>query len=165
MRDWPPAKWRRYPRCSEAKLRRRVRSALKPLCTLAANKRDEVIADWLLAHPDIVHGCRTQWQATGDMRFLGEALDGISRTMEKRLTQHEPVCPVCNQAVGEGPRDTDDFRSDARYCSAKCKQKAYRRRVTANRKNNGDSRNDSANALRLEARSIASTVTHHSEAA
>lgn len=147
-----------------------VRGALRLLRHLIATNRDDVLVNWFLRHPDILPGdktpCRTQYQAQGALRFIGQALLDIGEIMDSRKTQHEPKCPVCGNKVGHGPRDTDEYRVDAKYCSNRCRQKAYRKRkLQLSGATGSESRNDAGQWLHVPGAIIAPVVTMHSEAA
>ena len=78
----------------------------------------EEVAAALAPH---VNGCRIQG--------LGEFLVDVAYYMKKLQTeeQYDPCrkCVVCD-------RDIDSERANVRFCSPKCRQKAYRKRVTEN---------------------------------
>jgi hypothetical protein len=63
------------------------------------------------------------------IQALGEFLDTVARYMKKLQTaeQYDPVrlCVVCD-------REMDSGRANVQFCSPKCRQKAYRERVTDN---------------------------------
>jgi hypothetical protein len=58
--------------------------------------------------------------------FVGQWFDDVWQYMQKLKLPQTRICAEC------GDEDADRLyaRSDARYCSAKCRQKAYRKRVT-----------------------------------
>lgn len=55
--------------------------------------------------------------------FLGTYLDDVRQYMP---ADPEPVCAACGEEM-------DEARADRRYCSARCRQRAHRSRVTDNR--------------------------------
>src|SRR5262249_31602541 len=61
----------------------------------------------------------------GDIFFLANFLEGVATAMAKRQEQYR-CCAVCGNAI-EGKYCK--ARPDARYCSSKCRQRAYRDRV------------------------------------
>jgi hypothetical protein len=69
----------------------------------------------------------------GRIQALGEFLETVAHYMKKLQTaeQYDPprLCVVCGKSIG---MVTDYTRRDIRFCSPKCRQKAYRERVTDN---------------------------------
>jgi predicted nucleic acid-binding Zn ribbon protein len=80
--------------------------------------RNEDVAAALAPH---LNGCRIQG--------LGEFLVDVAYYMKKIQTQEQyspsRLCVVCD-------RDIDSERANVRFCSPKCRQKAYRERVMDN---------------------------------
>lgn len=65
---------------------------------------------------------------TDEIGSLGQYLLDVSECMKGVLpTRQEQPCVVC----GKDKWIKDIDRTDARYCSAACRQRAYRKRVTA----------------------------------
>jgi hypothetical protein len=61
---------------------------------------------------------------------VGELLDDIGRELAD--LRGKPHCRQCGNDINDKRGDDEeDARTDARYCSAKCRQRAYRKRVTA----------------------------------
>src|SRR5262245_3478128 len=102
---------KRFARLPERKLRQRVRSALQLLDWLWKHRSEEKVAAWLLANPDIVPGCRAEWQAAGHIHAMETYFGDLAHYM-RRMTQPEATCPVCGTAVGHGERETSRYRAD-----------------------------------------------------
>jgi hypothetical protein len=78
----------------------------------------------------------------GDVWFVGTFLDDIGRELSQRRVEEDyPRC-VCG-------REIENARTDAKYCSRKCRQRAYRKRVTADPTKHERKRNGNGLALRL----------------
>lgn len=58
---------------------------------------------------------------------LGQYLLDVAEHAKRLHPEREQPCVVCGRDI----RDADVSRPDARYCSAACRQRAYRARVTA----------------------------------
>jgi predicted nucleic acid-binding Zn ribbon protein len=101
---------------------RTVEEVLRTLARVEAlgklGSRNEDVAAALAPH---VNGARIQ--------SLGEFLETVAQYMKKLQTaeQYDPVrlCVVCG-------REMDSGRANVQFCSPKCRQKAYRKRVTEN---------------------------------
>ena len=112
---------------------RTVEEVLRTLARVEALEklgRYEDVAAALAPH---VNGMRIQG--------LGEFLDTVACYMKKLQTeeQYSPsrLCVVCD-------RDIDSERANVRFCSPKCRQKAYRERVMDNRPRRLSKCNESA---------------------
>jgi len=109
--------------------------AVKIIAKLARKYQQEDVAAALLKH------CTQRERA--DVPFIGQYLVDVWELYCKAEEAAEPRCAECGNSIHEWK---DEFaRSDARYCSQKCRQRAYRKRVTANRSANGRRRNAAAN--------------------
>ena len=65
-----------------------------------------------------------------DVWFVGDFLDEIGLLLKGRRV--EPRCRQCGDEINIGRADDErDARADAQYCGPKCRQRAYRSRVTA----------------------------------
>jgi hypothetical protein len=110
-------------------LRRLVRVA-KIIAGLAEEYEDKDIAEALLKH------C-TQRERDA-VALAGSFLSGLWELYHKAEEEAEPRCCECggnvydakDSARAERGDTSSDFvvRTDVRYCSAKCRQRAYRRR-------------------------------------
>ena len=78
--------------------------------------------------------------------FAGYWLVEVWELNRKAHQESNPRCVECGDDV-EGKRDV--VRSDASYCSPACRQRAYRKRVTAPLPAERSKRNGNAAALRL----------------
>jgi len=128
-----------------------MRAALRLLDEVRARYGPEKVAKWLLANPEIVPGCRKGFQAASAMHALEDFVCDVRDYMRKGA-QPEPKCPGCNH--GSVAQDDDTLRwrrGDAVYCSRACRQKAYRKRVTAAKMIAADKRNDSDGCARRSA--------------
>lgn len=75
-----------------------------------------------------------------DVQSIGEYLCDVAEFM-KRLRPEQPrPCAVCGSEI----RDNDVERPEARYCSAACRQRAYRARVTSRQPGEQRTRHDLA---------------------
>jgi hypothetical protein len=158
----------RLDRISERELRRRMRSALILLDWAFQRHGPEKVAPWLLANPDIAPGCRKQFEAVSHIHCMESFFGDLHELMRKGITEHEPKCAVCGKPViGSISRALAQLgvekicspRSDTRYCSARCRQKAYRKRVTAGRIDRRRSRNEQPSPLQISAPIIQTDVT------
>jgi hypothetical protein len=100
---------------------RTVEEVLRTLARVEALGKFGHYEDVAAALAPHVNGCRIQG--------LGEFLDTVACYMKKLQTaeQYDPCrkCAVCD-------REMDSGRANVRFCSPKCRQKAYRKRVTEN---------------------------------
>jgi hypothetical protein len=83
------------------------------------------------------HGCEAITEAlkkagvdSGNVAFVGQFLVDLR---ESKLVPERPErnCAVCGQVTENGPLDRPNPRTNAVYCSEKCRQKAYRQRQAA----------------------------------
>jgi hypothetical protein len=98
----------------------RLMRAVKVIARLAWKYRTEDIAAALMKH------CSSRER--GDAAFVGTFLDDVWQLNKEAERELEPRCCECGRDI-LGTKDTGP-RADARYCSPKCRQHAYRRRVT-----------------------------------
>jgi hypothetical protein len=143
----------RYSRYSELG---RLMMAVKIIAKLGSKCSNESIAAALMEH------CSAQER--GDAAFAGQVLVDAYETNRKAEAEAEPRCCECGDNILDkkistrtaalilhvhyrtverdaGVKETKLSRADARYCSAKCRQKAYRKRVTAKHASNHSERN------------------------
>jgi predicted nucleic acid-binding Zn ribbon protein len=108
----------------ERKLRS-VERAIKRLANLLMQVDHKDLASWLIGGDKLGEG------RAGDAWFVSEHLDWVCDQGIKEFELGKPVpkCLVC----GESTRKFDS-RSHTRYCSDKCRQKAYRERHGSHRK-------------------------------
>jgi hypothetical protein len=93
-----------------------------------------------------------------DVHFVGEFLDGIGCELQKRRVERR--CRQCGNEIQYNARyDNRDARADAVYCSPACRQRAYRRRVTANTQTRDCNCNGTRKKLRLAPAFAALAVT------
>src|SRR5215204_4398157 len=93
--------------------------AVKVLAKLAHKYPDEAFIEAL--------GCYASVRQESDVQFVGEFLEGIGRELSDM--RREPSCRECGNYIQYDRKyDGRDARPDAKYCSAKCRQKAYRKR-------------------------------------
>jgi hypothetical protein len=90
--------------------------AIKRLAKLARRVSDENMANWMI-EGDKLGECRA-----ADIGYVAEWLTGVSHV--GKINQFDaakaPKCIVC----GDFARD----RSHSKYCTSRCRQKAYRQR-------------------------------------
>jgi len=105
-----------------------VESVLRTLARVEALKTlggDEDVAAALVPQ---VAGMRIQG--------LGELLDTVASYMKKIQTEHQydpwPKCIECGEDIQYDLTVHEKHRKDVRYCSGRCRQRAYRKRVTEN---------------------------------
>jgi hypothetical protein len=89
-----------------------MKSILRTLVRLNAITKfsQESLAEALLPHV-----------RPGQIQFLGQYLDDVAYFMKKNAGA-PPRCVECDTELSE-------YRPAARYCSAKCRQRAYRKRA------------------------------------
>ena len=99
----------------------RLMRAVKIIAKLAWKYRQQDVAAALLKH--------YSQRERGDVPLAGQFLTDLWDRYQASEREAEPRCLQC----GESVHDTKDnlARADARYCSPKCRQRAYRKRVTA----------------------------------
>jgi hypothetical protein len=115
----------------------RLMRAVKVIAKLASKYRDEDVAEALMKHCTVRERVASAFVGT----FLTDAWES-NRKAEEAVEAAEPRCCGCGQSVHEWTKNSSGYaRSDARYCSAKCRQKAYRKRVTAKHGGGGRRRN------------------------
>jgi hypothetical protein len=103
-------------------------------------------------------------QEEGDVWFVGTSLDDIGRELADRRDGSDPHCRQCGGVIESNVRyDERKPRTDAHYCSPKCRQKAYRKRVTANAPKRKDKRNGNGVSLRLTRQKRELAVTEGGE--
>jgi transposase len=119
----------RYP----ARVRQAVNGALRTLARIEALTyfTDEQLAEYFAS-----------LNVKADrLRFLGDLLEGIGESMQKQEAKSEArKCVECGDSL-----DLLDGEARARHCSPKCRQAAYRKRVTAR----ASSRTEKASQTRL----------------
>jgi hypothetical protein len=93
----------------------RLRLAVKIIAKLASKYEDKDVGEAMMKHFSA--------RERGDATFVGTYLTDVWEINRE-----------AEEAAGYA-------RSDARYCSAKCRQKAYRKRVTAKRADDRPRRN------------------------
>jgi predicted nucleic acid-binding Zn ribbon protein len=94
--------------------------AIMRLAKLAHQIRNKDLADWMI-EGDKLGQCRA-----GDLQFVAEWLDDavqLGKIHEFEQSKPHPACAVCGK---DGRRF--DVRKHTRYCSDRCRQKAYRQR-------------------------------------
>jgi hypothetical protein len=104
----------------------RLMRAVRIIAKLAWKYRQQDVAAALMKH------CTKRER--GDAYFIGTYLDDVFQLNRKAEHDAEQHCCECGDSVHE--RKDRDARSDARYCSPKCRTRAYRKRVTTNRSPN-----------------------------
>jgi hypothetical protein len=68
----------------------------------------------------------------GEIWHVGDFLGDIGRELSSMRDGVKATCKGCGKEICDSAKYNDrDPRSDAQYCSARCRQKAYRKRVTA----------------------------------
>jgi hypothetical protein len=92
--------------------------AVRTLAKLAHKYGDDCFLDALGRYAAV--------KQEGEVWFVGTFLDDIGRELADRRVEPKRICAEC----GNDDADRLYDRSDSRYCSAKCRQKAYRKRVT-----------------------------------
>lgn len=112
----------------------RLLRAAKTIAWLAWKYEQKDIAAALLKH------C-TQRERE-DVSLIGQYLVDVWELYHQAEREAEPRCRECNSSVHEWKDGL--ARSDAR-CSPKCRQRAYRKRMTANRSASDRKCNDAAN--------------------
>jgi hypothetical protein len=85
-------------------------------------------------------------KAGGNVAFVGQFLLDLweSKLLPERLERN---CAVCGKVTGHGPLDSNP-RTNAVYCSNKCRQKAYRQRQSA--RYGKKARNERTNITKVE---------------
>jgi hypothetical protein len=76
-----------------------------------------------------------------DFPFVGQFLLDLHELYRKPEEDAEPRCCECGDFIHYNFKDRGIARSDARYCRPACRQKAHRKRVTANRAGDRQRRN------------------------
>jgi hypothetical protein len=70
---------------------------------------------------------------------LGEFLETVAYYMKKIQTKEQydplPKCIECGKDIEHDLTVYETYRKDVRYCSPRCRQRAYRKRVTENNSN------------------------------
>jgi len=70
---------------------------------------------------------------------LREFLETVAHYMKKIQTteQYDPLpkCIECGKDISHDLTAHETYRKDVRYCSPRCRQRAYRKRVTENNSN------------------------------
>lgn len=116
----------------------RLLRAVRAITRVAKQYRNEDVVEALLKYATL--------RDREDVAFAGTFLTGLWESYRQADEEAGPHCCEC----GDHLRDRNDgnadgiIRSDARYCSAACRQKAYRKRVAANRIKGGTKRHVSA---------------------
>jgi hypothetical protein len=108
-----------------------VESVLRTLARVEALGRLGGYEDVAAALSPHVEGSRIQ--------ALGEFLDTVAHYMKKIQTTEQydprPKCIECGDDIEYDLTVHENYRKDVRYCSARCRQRAYRKRVTENNSN------------------------------
>jgi hypothetical protein len=95
--------------------------------SIACAVRHLEYAFWRYSHEAIADALRKSGIDGGTAAFVGQFLCDLWES--KILEEHPaPRCAECGGITARGPLDTSRPRSNARYCSNKCRQKAYRKR-------------------------------------
>jgi hypothetical protein len=79
-----------------------------------------------LANVLVAHGF--DFDDADEIGGLGQYLSDVREFMERLRPEQKQPCGVCGCDIR---RETDCRRPEVRYCSAACRQRAYRARVTA----------------------------------
>jgi hypothetical protein len=96
---------------------------VKVIAKLASQYGQQDVAEALMKH------CTERERS--EVYFVGTYLDDVWQINREAEKAAEPRCCECGRSVREWKDDSGGYaRSDARYCSAGCRQKAYRKRVT-----------------------------------
>lgn len=112
----------------------RLMRAVKTISRLARKYRQEDVAAALLKH--------VSQRDRESVAFVGGYLSDVWELYKEPEREAEPRCCECGKNIcdikacecAKHGIDEDLLpRTDARYCSAKCRQRAYRKRVAANR--------------------------------
>jgi hypothetical protein len=111
----------------------RLMRAVRTLSKLAQKYREEDVAAALLKH------CTRRQRP--DFPFVGQFLLDLHELYRKPEEDAEPRCCECGDFIHYNFKDRGIARSDARYCRPACRQKAHRKRVTANRAGGRQRRN------------------------
>jgi hypothetical protein len=114
----------------------RLMRAVKVIAKLAWKYEQEDVAAAMMKH------CSARERS--DAALVGSFLDDIWQLNRKAEDEAEPRCCECGENIydikasecAKRGIDEDPPRTDVRYCSAKCRQRAYRKRVAANRSTN-----------------------------
>lgn len=110
----------------------RLLRAAKTIARLAWKYDQKDIAAALLKH--------TTQRERQDVSFISQYLVDVWELYHQAEREAELRCCECGDSVHEWKDGL--ARSDARYCSPKCRQRAYRKRMTANRAASGRRCND-----------------------
>jgi hypothetical protein len=102
----------------------RLMRAVKIIARLADKYEQEEVAEALLKH--------CSHRERDAVSYVGTYLGDVWHFLRKAHYEALPRCRECGADAGG--------RADARYCSPGCRQRAYRKRVTANHSNNGRKR-------------------------
>jgi hypothetical protein len=90
---------------------------------------------WKYKHEDVAAALMKYCspRERGDAAFAGSFLTDLWELNRKAEEGVEKLCCECGTHTVDEWKGSGYARSDSRYCSAKCRQKAYRKRVTAER--------------------------------
>ena len=129
---------------------RKIESHTARLAKLIRFVTHDELAAYVLARYDEGHRI--------DVGGVSQFLDDVWQLTQEPIDERDARCQVCGRHCDqcEGKRRK---RSDSHYCSAKCRQKAYRRRVTDRRAPLDRKRNDDADALQLHEQTAQPSVT------
>jgi hypothetical protein len=120
----------------------RLMRAVKVIAKLAWQHEAKDVADALMQHATV--------RERENVPFVGQYLQDVESYYREADAAAEPRCAECGRSIYYGKKAIARFsgidpqtvardtgtryavaRSDARYCSAKCRQKAYRNRQAA----------------------------------
>jgi hypothetical protein len=110
----------------------RLMRAVRVITKVAREYDDEEVAEALMKH------CSRKER--GEAAFAGGFLEGMWQLNKKAESEAEPRCCECGEnildakstAAAEAGREERDPRADTRYCSPKCRTRAYRKRRVTN---------------------------------
>jgi hypothetical protein len=104
---------------------------VKVINRLANKYREEEVATALMKH----------WsrRERDIAAFVGTWLTDIWEINRKAESETEPHCCECGANILDNVKyDDKDARADARYCSPKCRQRAYRKRYSSSSRPTSD---------------------------
>jgi len=118
--------------------------AVRKLCRLVDKYTQEAFAEALGRYASV--------KQEGEVWFVGTFLDDIGTILSNRRGDWDGQhCRQCGKRIHDNARYNDrDARPDVRYCSPRCRQRAYRgRRVTDSTLKCAPKRNGRSISLRL----------------
>jgi hypothetical protein len=114
--------------------------------------RPEDFAEWLVG--------RGFDSDSADAGGVGGYFEDVWQYMKELKPEQKRICAEC----GDDSADRLYDRSDTRYCSAKCRQKAYRKRVTGKASPRTRKRNGTVNRYTSSAEIESQSVMHEGAA-